>query len=474
MSSRASLSSSSWSSSSTDLPEATTRERLRTGSQCSVTSSIASADKDDAPTPETVSAKLDDYVSASKKGRAAYVRGDMGAAVTQFNQALNLELETELECLYDTSIGFVSGLVKQEVNSRLQSSPKHQAVNCAKILSQLSVIYDKANTKSLKKPTEPKWYLRMGAALCLINEWEKAKLVYKEGINMCKDKKELKQALKKLTQIEQITSNAEIPEEDIDDRVIPSSPSRRSQMSAQSQQSPSSERKAKPSNVHRRRAKSTVAPARRSGSVDTGVVLGQHEKLIRTSSMTGSSSAGRLADLETRNVETRKASDSSIDIEFRNSSQSPPVIIEPRSKKRFSFNIFGSSPKHSQLMGESLNTKRFSLGQNLFSTIGRSHRPIPTLSPDDREAWGECFSPAECSVIDYRSFCPSAVVHMRELSVNDPLYTGAGGSDSLSSGTGGDEDSLEERDYQVKRTYNAVKFKSMKIDDDDSELDDED
>ena len=468
MSSRASLSSSSWSSSSTDLPEATARDnRPRTSSQCSVTSSMA--DKDDAPTPETVSAKLDDYVSASKKGRAAYVKGDVGAAVTQFNQALNLELETELECLYDTSIGFVSGLVKQEVNSRLQSSPKHQAVNCAKILSQLSVVYDKANTKSLKKPTEPKWYLRMGAALCLINEWEKAKRVYKEGINMCKDKRELKQALKKLTQIEQITSNAEIPDEDIDDRVIPSSPSRKIQMSAQSQQSPNSERKA--SNAYRKRAKSTAVPTRRSGSVDTGVVLGQHDnlKLVRTSSMTGSSSAGRITDLN-----TRKASDSSIDIEFRNSSQSPPVIIEPRNKKRFSFNIFGSSPKHahSQSLGESSNAKRFSLGQNLFSTIGRSHRPIPTLSPDDREAWGECFSPLECSVIDYRSFCPSAVVHMRELSVNDPLYTG--GSDSLSSGTGGDEDSIEERDYQAKRSYNAVKFKSMKIDDDDSELDDED
>ena len=471
MSSRASLSSSSWSSSSTDLPEATARDnRQRTGSQCSVTSSMASADKDDAPTPETVSAKLDDYVSASKKGRAAYVKGDVGAAVTQFNQALNLELETELECLYDTSIGFVSGLVKQEVNSRLQSSPKHQAVNCAKILSQLSVVYDKANTKSLKKPTEPKWYLRMGAALCLINEWEKAKLVYKEGVNMCKDKRELKQVLKKLTQIEQITSNAEIPDEDIDDRVIPSSPSRKIQTSAQSHQSPSSERKAR--NAYRKRAKSTAAPTRRSGSVDAGVVLGEHEKLVRTSSMTGSSSAGRIVDMN-----TRKTSDSSIDIEFRNSSQSPPVIIEPRNKKRFSFNIFGSSPKHahSQSLGESSNTKRFSLGQNLFSTIGRNHRPIPTLSPDDREAWGECFSPTECSVIDYRSFCPSAVVHMRELSVNDPLYTGGTGSDSLSSGTGGDEESLDlERDYQAKRSYNAVKFKSMKIDDDDSELDDED
>ena len=445
--SRASLS--SWSSSSTDLPEATARERS--------SGSVCSTEKDDAPTPETVSAKLDDYVSASKEGRAAYARGDIGTAATHFSQALNLELETELECLYDTSIGFVSGLVKQEVNSRLQSSPKHQASGCAKILDQLSFVYDKANTKSLKKPTEPKWYLRMGAALCLINEWEKAKLVYKEGINMCKDKKELKQALKKLTQIEQITSNAEIPDEDIDDRVIPSSPSRKIQMSALPQQSPNSERRARPSNVHRKRAKSTVG-ARRSGSVDTGVVLGQHDKLTRTNSMTGSSSTGRIVD-------TRKGSDSSI--ELRNS-ESPPIVIAPRNKKRFSFNIFSSSPKNSLPLGESLNTKRHSLGQGFFNTIGRHHRPIPTLSPDEREAWSECFSPVECSVIDYRSFCPSAVVHMRELSVNDPLYAGG---DSLSSGTGGDEDSLEERDH--RKNFNAIRFQSMKIDDDDSELDDD-
>lgn len=66
----------------------------------------------------------------------------MGAAVAEFNQVLNLELETELECLYDTSIGFVNGLVKQEVNTRLQSNPKYPSFNCAKILNQLSVIYD--------------------------------------------------------------------------------------------------------------------------------------------------------------------------------------------------------------------------------------------------------------------------------------------------------------------------------------------
>ena len=127
-----------------------------------------SSEKDDAPTPETVSAKLDEYVTASKEGRAAYVRGDVVAAATQFNQALSLELQTELECLYDISIGFVSGLVKQEVNNRLQSSPKHQPAGCTKLLGQLFEVYKKANSKSEKKPTEPKWYLRMGAALCVI------------------------------------------------------------------------------------------------------------------------------------------------------------------------------------------------------------------------------------------------------------------------------------------------------------------
>ena len=459
--SRASLSSGSWTSSSTDLPSDVVGARERSSvSQCSV----CSGDKDSAPTPDTVSAKLDDYVSASKEGRAAYVRGDMMTAVAHFNQALSLELQTELECLYDTSIGFVSGLVKQEVNSRLQSSPRHTAAGgCSRLLDQLSVVYDNANTKSLKKPTEAKWYLRMGASLCLINEWEKAQLVYKEGINMCKDKKELKQALKTLTQIDQITSNAEIPEEDIDDRVLPSSPNHKKFITIAPLESPKSERKAKPNDVHRKRAKSTVAK-RRAESIDAGVVL-QQERLSRTSSVSLTSMDRAIM------AESRKASDSSIEIK---SSKLIAVPTKHKKSKRFSLNIFGSDPKRSQPVepsSTSANGKRYSVSQSLFNTIGRSHRPIPTLSPDEREAWSECFSPVECSVIDYRSFCPSAVVHMRELSIHDPLYVGG---DSFSSGTGGDEDSLEERgEYQKKKSFNAIKFQSMKIDDDDSELDDD-
>lgn len=454
--SRGSLSSDSWSSSSTDLPAEVAGGRDRSSfSQCSV----SSADKDYSPTPETVSAKLDDYVMASKEGRAAYARGDLNTAVTQFNQALSLELQTEFECLYDASIGFVSGLVKKEVNSRLQSSPRHTtASGCSKLLDQLSVVYDQANFKSQKKPTEPRWYLRMGASLCVINEWEKAKLVYKEGINMCKDKKELKQALKKLTQIEQITSNAEIPEEDIDDRVLPTSPNHRKLSSIVPPGSPKSERRAKPNEVHRRRAKSTVAK-RRSESVDVGIVL-DNDRIPRTNSV------GLMPPLSSRSSmpENRKASDSSIEI------QKSQLMPEPRNKKgkRFHFNIFGSSPKRS--LDDRDESKRYSVSQSLFNTIGRSHRPVPTLSPYEREAWSECFSPVECSVIDYRSFCPSAVVHMRELAVHDPLYVG---DDSLSSGTGGDEDSLEERGRYLKKSFNAVTFQSMKIDDDDSELDDD-
>ena len=455
--SRASISSGSWSSSS-DLPStydgASVRERGSV-SQCSV----SSTDKDDAPTSETVSAKLDDYVAASKEGREAYVRGDLVTAATHFNQALSLELQTELECLYDTSIGFVSGLVKQEVNSRLQSSPRHTAAagGCSRLLEQLSVVYDNANSKSMKKPSEPKWYLRMGAALCLINEWEKAKLVYKEGINMCKDKRELKQALKKLTQIEQITSNAEIPAEDIDDRVLPSSPNHKKVSSIAPLQSPKTERRAKQNDVHRRRAKSTVAK-RLSETIDTGLEL-EHEILPRTNSVSAMSPSEILSTLP----DGRKASDPIIDLKHSD------IRHRNKKEKRFSFNIF---PKRSTIpnIESSTNTKKQSVTQSLFNTLGRNHRPTPTLPLEQREAWSECFSPVECSAIDYRSFCPSAVVHMRELVVNDPLYVGG---DSLSSGTGGDEDSLEERGENRKKCFNAVKFKSMKIEDDDSELDDD-
>ena len=165
------------------------------------------------PNPESVRATLDLYVSAAKVGREAYARGDLRAAVQQFDQALALELQTELDCIYDPSIGMVSGLVRREISERMHASPLHSPanVNCNKIMQSLLQIYTEAEAAARHRPADPRVYLRMGAALCCANEWEKAKKIYTDGLNMCKDRKELKIALRQLCRMEQITSGKEIP-----------------------------------------------------------------------------------------------------------------------------------------------------------------------------------------------------------------------------------------------------------------------
>ena len=167
------------------------------------------------PNPESVRATLDLYVTAAKVGREAYARGDLQSAVQQFDQALALELQTELDCIYDPSIGMVSGLVRKEVAERMHTSPRHSPgnINCNKIMQSLAHIYTESEGMVRHKPTDPALYLRMGAALCCANEWEKAKKIYTDGLNACKNRKELKLAVKRLSRMEEITSGKELPTE---------------------------------------------------------------------------------------------------------------------------------------------------------------------------------------------------------------------------------------------------------------------
>lgn len=169
------------------------------------------------PNPESVRATLDLYVTAAKVGREAFAKGDLQSAVQQFDQALALELQTELDCIYDPSIGMVSGLVRKEVAERMNAhtSPRHSPanINCNRIMQTLAQIYTESDALVRHKPSDPKLYLRMGAALCCANEWEKAKKIYTDGLNACKDRKELKLALKRLGRMEEITSGKEIPTE---------------------------------------------------------------------------------------------------------------------------------------------------------------------------------------------------------------------------------------------------------------------
>ena len=178
------------------------------------------------PSPESIRATLDMYVSSAKIGREAYVKGDLRSAVHQFDHALALELQTEMDCIYDPSIGMVSGLVRQEVSQRFQKgvSPTN---SCARVMKTLLQDYTACIEKVKNKPTDPKLYLRMGAALCCVDEWEKAEKIYSDGLQACKDRKGLKLALKKLQRMKQITTGKDIPTEPYEPNCLDISTSKR-------------------------------------------------------------------------------------------------------------------------------------------------------------------------------------------------------------------------------------------------------
>lgn len=307
----------------------------------------------DTPSKESIGAALDEYVAASREGRQAYSTGNLAGAVKEFDHALDIELQTELECLYDTSIGLVNGLVRKEVDSRLDRQGKHlQDEPCSKILQHLRGSYEQA-AEGAKGKRSSQWYLQMGAALVVINEWEKAKAVYTEGISVCKERKELKVALKNLIKIEQITSYAEIPAEDQPDKKEVPSPSN------SPLQSPRPYRRGR----------------NRSSSV--GVKLIRYTKRERTNSL-GSDS---LAD--------SNVTSSSLTIQAR---YSPPVTR--KENKRLSFNFFN---------------KRASVGLSLS-------RSNSIQSQEEVELWSGCFDPGSCVVVGQTEFQPSAITHMRRLS----------------------------------------------------------
>lgn len=152
---------------------------------------------------------VENYTRAAKSGRSAYLLGDVKLATEEFDRVLGIELEVETECVFDTTIGVVSGLVRKEVEDRLGG--KSVAPSCNKILKNLRAKYKEAEKKSKSKPGEPKWYLKMGAALCCVNQWDSAKAVYRRGMELCKDTKALAAALQKLTELDEELTNPFAP-----------------------------------------------------------------------------------------------------------------------------------------------------------------------------------------------------------------------------------------------------------------------
>lgn len=150
--------------------------------------------------PETVSKAVESYMRAAKNGRSAYMFGDVKLATEELDKALGIELDVETECLFDTTVGVVSGLVRKEVEERLGG--KSLAPSCSRILKNLRNKYKEAEKKLKSKPGEAKWYLKMGAAFCCVNQWDSAKAVYRRGMELCKDNKALRTALQRLTELD--------------------------------------------------------------------------------------------------------------------------------------------------------------------------------------------------------------------------------------------------------------------------------
>ena len=332
------------------------------------------------PNPESVRATLDMYVGAAKIGREAFARGDIRAAVHQFDQALALELQTELDCIYDPSIGMVSGLVRKEVSERMRTSPRHlpTMTNCNKVMQSLLQIYTASETTARHKPTDPKLYLRMGAALCCANEWEKAKKIYTDGLNFCKDRKELKLALKRLCRMDQITTGIDIPTEPY-----------------------------QPSTLVKKRVKSrTLQSALRL----------VRTKSISTEYLSVDLSAGDTASLDNRQRKSSRVTDDK----------------KPRQKAR------------------------------RVSSFGRirQKKKAPEVGHEERESWSTVFQSGFCGEQVYMK--PSAITQMRRLSV-----------DFLDQSSDEEQATALSASQPNKQSFTAVAFKSMKIDSDDSELEDD-
>ena len=336
---------------------------------------------------------------AAKIGRASLACGDLQESVQQFDQALGIELQTELDCLYDTSLGFVSGLVRKEVDSRLHRS-SHGAPSYDKVLDELAKVYRDAEICAEVKPTQPKWYLRMGAALCVVNQWDKARLIYKEGLHMCKDKRELQKALKNLTKIELITSGIEIPEEGWKPTLY----------------NPLSRRETPSKKNYRPKSVSTLKPL------------------------------------------MQRVRPKSVSIDAADLSNNAPGVSRPRnaSISQVDSQSFSGPPSPAR------NRKRKPLrrARPLSGVFTSRNAPVPIIGYDERQSWIETFKSDSNSLDESHDyFRPSAVAHMRRLSVETSHSSGSVTSPD------GVNDAL---------TFGSVTFTSLKIDSDDSELDDSD
>ena len=158
---------------------------------------------------EELSTRVDEYLSVTKLGREAFVDGDLQLAKDRFSLSMNIELNTDLECVCDSTVGRATGELKQELQVRcglLQTlAGVERKKRYSRVLSNLEQVFLKADERTSKSPSDPKPYLQMASALIVVNEWEKAKQVYADGIACCQDDcEELRRGLDRLNKIESL------------------------------------------------------------------------------------------------------------------------------------------------------------------------------------------------------------------------------------------------------------------------------
>ena len=158
---------------------------------------------------EELTTRVDEYLSVTRLGREAFVDGDLKLAKDRFSLSMNIELNTDLECVCDPTVGRATGELKLELQTRcgfLQTlAGVKRKERYSKVLSNLEQVFVKADEKTSKSPNDPKPYLQMASALIVVNEWEKAKQVYADGISCCPDDcEELRRGLDRLNKIESL------------------------------------------------------------------------------------------------------------------------------------------------------------------------------------------------------------------------------------------------------------------------------
>ena len=140
---------------------------------------------------EEIKVRVDQYLTASKLGRMAFVAGDIQLAKDRFNLAMSLEMQTEFENNVD--FGVTGGLLRDELLSRCGNDQSLDRFGC--VLSRFLQVFEHADAMVGKHPKQPKWYSTMASCLCVVNEWDKAEIVYKEGLKHCPGNKDLMKSL---------------------------------------------------------------------------------------------------------------------------------------------------------------------------------------------------------------------------------------------------------------------------------------